>query len=89
MGAIFKVPGYIVYYLGGLWGLFICLSLVHAKLGIFGVIVGLIVFPVVIYFAPLYAGFVDGNWLPSMVVYGSGITAIVLIGIGSAFEKKN
>ncbi len=87
MGALFKVPGFIIYFLGGLWGLFICLGLVHAKLGVIGVIVGLFLFPFVVYLAPWYAGLVDSNWLPVMVVYGSGISAIVLIAIGSAFDK--
>lgn len=88
MGAIFKVPGYIVYSLGGLWGLFICLAIVKAKLGIIGLIVGLFLFPVVLYLAPWYVGFADGNWMPVMVVYGSGIAAMILIGIGSAFDKN-
>lgn len=88
MGAIFKVPGYIVYFLGGLWGLFICLGIVKAKLGIIGVIVGLFIFPVVVYIAPWWVGFADRNWMPVMVVYGSGIAAMILIGIGSAFDKN-
>jgi hypothetical protein len=88
MGAIFKVPGYIVYFLGGLWGLFICLGIVKAKLGITGVIVGLFIFPVVVYVAPWWAGLVDGNWMPVMVVYGSGIVARILIRIGSSFDRK-
>jgi hypothetical protein len=87
MGAIFKVPGFIVYLLGGLWGLFICLGIVHAKLGIIGVVVGLFIFPVVIYLAPWYVGFADGNWMPVTVVYGSGIVAMILIVIGSAIDK--
>lgn len=88
MGAIFKVPGYIVYLLGGLWGLVICLGIVKAKLGLLGVIVGFFIFPVVLYLAPWYSGFADSNWMPVMVVYGSGIAAMVLIGIGSAFDKS-
>jgi hypothetical protein len=88
MGAIFKVPGYIVYVLGGLWGLIICLGIVKAKLGFIGVIVGFVFFPVIVYLAPWYVGFADSNWQPLMVVYGSGIAAMILIGIGSAFDKK-
>ena len=40
------------------------------------------------YLAPWYVGFADSNWQPLMVVYGSGIAAMILIGIGSAFDKK-
>lgn len=88
MSSIFKVPGYIIYFLGGLWGLFICLGIVNAKLGMIGLIVGLFLFPVVLYLAPWYVGVVDGNWMPAMVVYGSSITAMILIGVGSLIDGK-
>jgi hypothetical protein len=64
------------------------LGIVKAKLGIIGVIVSLFIFPVVVYIAPWWVGFADGNWMPVMVVYGSGIAAMILIGIGSAFDKN-
>ena len=88
MGAIFKVPGYIVYGLGLLWGIVICLGLVIAKFGIISGFIGLVFSPVTLYISPWYFGFTDSNWHPLMVVYGSGIAAIILISIGSAFDKN-
>ena len=49
MGIIFKVPAMIVWFVGGLWGLIICLEIVSAKLGFIGVVVGIFIFPVVLY----------------------------------------
>lgn len=87
MGAIFKIPGYILYVIGGIWGLFICLGIIQAKLGFIGVLVSFLLLPFTIYLAPWYAAFVDDNWRPVIVIYGSGIIAMVLIGIGSLIDK--
>lgn len=87
MGAIFKIPGYILYFIGGFWGLFICIGIVHSKLGVIGVLVSLFLFPVTAYLAPWYVGFMDDNWKPVLVIYGSGILAIVLVGIGTLIDK--
>ena len=88
MGAVFIVPGYVLHLLGAIWGLFICLGIVHAKLGLLGVLFSLFFFPVALYLAPWYVGFVDGNWLPVKVIYGSGVGALILIGVGSMFNKR-
>ena len=87
MGAIFKVPGMILYVIGGFWGLFICLGIIYSKLGFLGTLVSLFLLPITLYLAPWYAGLVDGNWKPVIVVYGSGIVAAVLVGIGSLIDK--
>lgn len=87
MGSIFKVPGYIVYFLGGIWGLFISLGIIKAKLGFIAAMIGFFIFPIALYIAPLYAGFADGNWAPATVIYGSGIVAMVLIFIGTVIDK--
>jgi hypothetical protein len=87
LGAIFKVPGYILYLLGGIWGLFLCLGIIYSKLGFIGGLIAFFLLPFTVYLAPWYAGLVDGNWKPVLVVYGSGILAMVLIGIGSAIDR--
>ena len=87
MGSIFKVPGLIVGFLGGVWGFFICIGIVKAKLGFMGVILGMMFFPFIISLAPWYAGFAHGNWMPLIVVYGSGIAAVTLFAIGSILDK--
>jgi hypothetical protein len=86
MGVIFKVPAAIIYILGGIWGLIICLGIVSSKLGTLGIIVSLFVFPATLYLAPWYVGFADNNWFPVLVVYGSGIGAAVLFQIGALLD---
>lgn len=88
MGAVFKVPGYILFVIGGIWGLIICLGIIHSKLGFFGVLVSLFLFPVVTVVAPWYVGLADGNWRPLMVIYGSGLLAWALIMIGFLVDKR-
>jgi hypothetical protein len=87
MGAIFKVPGMILYFVGGLWGLFVCLGIVADTLGFIGAVVALFLLPFTLYLAPWYAGFADGNWFPLLLVYGSGVGAMILIGVGSAIDR--
>lgn len=88
MGAIFKVPAMILYVLGGLWGLAVCLSIVSGKIGALGAIVAFFLLPITLYLAPWYAGFVEGNWFPVVLVYGSGLGAAVLMWIGSAIDGE-
>jgi len=87
MGSIFKVPAMIVYFVGGIWGLIICLGIVYAKLGFFGVLAGLVLFPAVLYLAPWYVAIADHNWYPVLVVYGTGIGAFLLMAIGSMLDR--
>lgn len=87
MGSIFKVPGMIVGFLGGLWGFFICIGIVKAKFGMLGVVVGMFFFPFVISLAPWYEGFAHDNWMPLIVVYGSGVAATALFVIGSIIDR--
>ena len=81
MGAILRFLGIAVYFLGGLWGLFLCLGIVNAKAGFIGLVVAFFVLPVTLYVAPFYSGFADGDWFPLMVIYGSSIVGIVLFGL--------
>jgi hypothetical protein len=87
VGSIFKVPAFIIYFLGGIWGLFIVLGIVYDSFGFWGTLISFLIFPFVLYGAPLYVGIVDGNWFPAIVCYGSGITAMVLYSIGMLIDK--
>lgn len=89
MGSIFKIPGYLIYFIGGLWGFAICLGIVANKLGTILAVISLFFFPVTLVVAPFYAGFANGNWLPLALVYGSGILGTVLVAIGSAIDKDS
>jgi hypothetical protein len=87
MGAIFKVPAGIIYLVGGLWGLIVCLGIVSDKFGAIGGVVAFFLFPVALYFAPWYAAFANGNWFPVLLVYGTSIGAAILFSIGSAIDR--
>jgi hypothetical protein len=88
MGLIFKIPAGIIYFGGGLWGLFVCLGIVVDELGFIGGTIAFFLFPVTLYFAPWYAAIAQGNWFPVFLVYGSTIAALILYGIGAAIDKK-
>lgn len=47
----------------------------------------LVLTPVTFLAAPLYAGFAWGNWFLLVLNYGGGITAAILIGVGSAINR--
>ena len=86
MGAIFKVPALIVYFIGGIWGLIVSLGIVIDHLGRLVGFLSLLVFPIPLYVAPLYAGFAESNWFPLMLVYGTTVVAAILYSIGAAIE---
>jgi len=86
MGMLFKVPAFIIYFVAGLWGLLISLGIVVDELGFIGGVIGFMFFPVTLAFAPWYAGLAYGIWFPVILVYGGGIAAAVLYGIGSAID---
>jgi len=87
MGAIFKIPAGIIYIVGGIWGFFICLGIISDALGFIGSLLAFFLLPITVYLAPWYAAFAQGNWFPLMLVYGSGIAAMVLYAIGSAIDR--
>jgi hypothetical protein len=87
MGSIFKVPAIIIYALGGIWGFFIMFQILNDAFGFIGAIISIIILPVVLYLGPLYVGFVDGNWFPATICYGSAALAIVLFFIGSYLDQ--
>lgn len=87
MGAIFKIPAGIIYVVGGIWGFVVCLGIIADALGFIGAVIAFFLLPITIYLAPFYAGLAQGNWFPLMLVYGSGIAAMVLYVIGSVIDR--
>lgn len=63
---------------GGLISLIICIGIVIEVFGSSIAFLSLIVFPLLITVAPLYALVALGNWFPIAFVYGLGITITVL-----------
>jgi hypothetical protein len=86
MGAIFKVPAFIIYVVGGIWGFFISLGIVTDALGFIGGAIAFFLAPVALAFAPWYAAIADNNWFPVGLVYGGGLAASILYVIGSAID---
>ncbi len=89
MGNLFKAPAAIIYLVGGLWGLFVCLAIVEHVGG--WVLAGIAFFlaPIVLYFAPFYAGFVEHDWFPTLLVYGTTVLAGVLYTIGDVVDGRS
>ena len=87
MGAVFKIPAIIIYVVGGIWGLIICLGIVSSKFGVVGAVIAFFLLPITVYLAPWYAGIAQGNWFPVILVYGTGIGAMILHAIGSAIDR--
>ena len=88
LGNFFKVVGWIVFAVAGLWGFFLCLAIISKAAGFWGIVAALFLGPVTFVAAPFYAGFAWGDWFPLVLTYGGGIVATVLIGIGSAMRGE-
>jgi len=86
IGSLFQVAGYIVFAIAGIWGFFLCIGLISDAAGFWGIVAALFLGPVTFVAAPVYAGFSLGDWFPLILNYGGGISAAVLIGIGSAIS---
>ena len=63
MGMLFKVPGYILYFVAGLWGLVISFNIVADGLGFIVAIISLFIAPII----PVIERILDqiGEWCPS------------------------
>lgn len=86
-GNLFKYSGIIVFAITGIWGYFLCLSIITKVAGFWGLVISLCLTPITFLAAPLYAGFAWSNWFPLILNYGGGITAAILFGVGSAINK--
>lgn len=66
----------------GIWVMLLAFAIVNQVAGFWGIFVGLIVLPVTIMVAPLYACIAWGDWLPLLICYGGGFAATILVAIG-------
>ena len=87
MGAVFKIPAFLIYVIGGIWGFILCAGIIHVKFGFLGALVAFIIFPFTFALVPWYAGIADGNWFPLALNYGSVLAGGVLFAIGSAIDR--
>lgn len=86
MAAIFKIPGYLIYFISGIWGFFLSLEIVVDNLGFLGGAIAFFLAPVTLVFAPWYEAIANSDWFLIMLVYGGAIAATVLFAIGSALD---
>jgi len=84
VGGILKTIAVIMWIVVGLAGFLLELIIVEEAAGFWGVVLGITFLPAVLLAAPWYALVAWGNWLPLLVVYGGGISAAILYGVGSA-----
>jgi len=83
IGTFFKILGYVAYAIFGLWGFIVELAIVNYAAGFWGVVIAFVIAPITLVTAPWYALVAWGNWFPLLLVYGGGILAAVLCGIGT------
>ena len=87
MGLIFKAPAVLVYVVAGFWGLGISFGIVQDGLGTIVAIISLVLAPFLLGLAPWYAAIFQADWFPVLLVYGGGIIATILYGIGAAIDR--
>jgi len=78
--------GTIIFVGSSLWATILIGSYVYAKIGLVGVIVGVILFPAFYALTPWYAGFVDGYWTPLLVGYFPLLMMFALYVLATAFN---
>ena len=80
----------LIYVISGIWGLFICFTVVKDVFGPIIAFLGLIFFPFILTLAPWYALLANNDFYPLLIVYG-GITLGTLcfrIAIRSTFKNQ-
>ena len=87
-GGIFYLIGTLTMLAGGLVSLVICVGIVKEVFGPVVAFLSLVIFPVLIAVAPVYALVSWGNWFPVAVVYGIWIVVMALFGIARLISGK-
>ena len=80
----------LIYLISGIWGLFICFTVVKDVFGPIIAFLGLIFFPFILTIAPWYAALANHDFYPLLIVYGGIIlgTLCFRIAIRSTFKKN-
>ena len=80
----------LIYVISGIWGLFICFTVVKDVFGPIIAFLGLIFFPFILTLAPWYAALANHDFYPLLIVYGGIIlgTLCFKIAIRSTFKKN-
>ena len=86
-GGLLEVIGYVLWIVGVLWGFVLCLEIIFKVVGYWGIL-ALILAPITIAAAPIYAVFAWGNWFPLVLVYGGSFVSSAIIVTGGAMRKE-
>ena len=86
--AFYTIGGLLVIAMG-LWGAFLCYLIVEASFGGVVAIISLFFFPALLGFAPWYALFAHGDFLPLLVTYGGMAPGFVFFWLGYKFDKSS
>ena len=80
----------LIYVVSGIWGLFICFTVVKDVFGPIIAFLGLIFFPFILTIAPWYAALANHDFYPLLIVYGGIIlgTLCFRIAIRSTFKNQ-
>ena len=80
----------LIYLISGIWGLFICFTVVKDVFGPIIAFLGLIFFPFILTLAPWYAALANHDFYPLLIVYGGIIlgTLCFRIAIRSTFKNQ-
>jgi hypothetical protein len=88
IGKVFSGLGLLCYFVFGIWGFFLSLSIVHESAGFFGFVVAFALFPITFAAAPWYALFHWGTWFPLWVNYGGMIGSGLLRIVGNSLNPE-
>ena len=79
----------LIYLISGIWGLFICFTVVKDVFGPIIAFLGLIFFPFILALAPWYAALANHDFYPLLIVYGGALlgTLCFRIAMRSTFRK--
>ena len=89
MDKVFYTIGGILVIAMGLWGAFLCYLIVESAFGGVVAIISLFFFPALLGFAPWFALFAHGDFLPLLVTYGGMAPGFVFFWLGYKFDKSS
>lgn len=88
LGGILKASALVVVAGSGLWSLFLCLKIFPPVAGSVTMLIGLLLGPMAVDAASLYAATSYGEWLPLCINYGGSLLGVALLGIGHTLSTR-
>ena len=79
----FTLAGFVIFAIGGLWGSIASFGFLSDKIGFFWALLSMILAPVSLTIAAIWAGVSEGNWSILTIGLVSTIAGVGLMGIGN------